>query len=828
MMKDEGKAQGFAMLQTIKGKILIMGLFSVLVSIVIGTIGINSINRNKTNSEIESIAKEIDVLQAKNLALEAQYQYYIEQKYLDGILDNLHQMTTYVQSLQTMTSDKYASDVNQMLDSLTKIEANYSNISKFGSMRSFNTDAGLYQQYADARDSLTESLGELIDRETWLELKWIDAHMWTDGEYVTVNGKEYVKLVYRGPIPEGVKRDNLAFRVGGTLTYDLDCYVTDIKLINNAEFMEIDINTLDTVTGTGLAYMDSEITTFDAKPAIRIGCNFNAANEGWEEFAAQISVKGYDTQNYTNIEYTMYLEPNGMGYDYKYGGSYSGVYDFTGMVEKLDRYISDYSKLVVEGKDVTEHYGQIVTLLTEISENIPLYTASEELAQNSLAKLNAKEEIIRQMKELDDSILSLKSENVQLNNGLTLLCETIKATASNDMAEIKGNVMSISIIVIVLATIILIGMTMLIGMSIDRNVVLFKKTLDKITQGKIAVRVKADGRDEFSQFGKSLNVFLDKLVGTIRQIQDISTELAKSGGLLEDKANKTKIAAQVISSALDEISQGASAQAGDISSSSLQVSNMQENMMLITEGVSTLSVVSSDMSENGREATKIVQELSSTSNMTTEAFHRISEQIYKTNASVVKIQEVVNLIAEIASQTNLLSLNASIEAARAGEAGKGFAVVASEIQKLAEQTNSSAKIIDKIILSLSEESQQTVRSINEVTNIVVDQKKKLDETKEKFNVVEIGINSTYNGMKDMLIQADVCGNAGKKVVDLMTNLSAVAEENAASTQQTTASMNELNDATTSLAKTAQELKQLSTVVNENLNYFSTDPYMDLA
>ena len=138
---------------------------------------------------------------------------------------------------------------------------------------------------------------------------------------------------------------------------------------------------------------------------------------------------------------------------------------------------------------------------------------------------------------------------------------------------------------------------------------------------------------------------MDKLVGTIRQIQDISTELAKSGGLLEDKANKTKIAAQVISSALDEISQGASAQAGDISSSSLQVSNMQENMMLITEGVSTLSVVSSDMSENGREATKIVQELSSTSNMTTEAFHRISEQIYKTNASVVKIQEVVNPVS---------------------------------------------------------------------------------------------------------------------------------------------------------------------------------------
>ena len=312
-------------------------------------------------------------------------------------------------------------------------------------------------------------------------------------------------------------------------------------------------------------------------------------------------------------------------------------------------------------------------------------------------------------------------------------------------------------------------------------------------------------------------------MGSIGQLQEISTELAQSGGLLEDKANKTKTAAGVISDALDEISQGATAQAEDITNSSLQVSNMQENMVSITDGVNMLSETSRDMSENGRKATKIVQELSSTSNLTTEAFQKISEQIYKTNASVIKIQEVVNLIAEIASQTNLLSLNASIEAARAGEAGRGFAVVASEIQKLAEQTNSSAKIIDEIILSLSEESQQTVHSINEVTDIIMNQKEKLDETKAKFNIVETGIISTSDGMKDVLNQVDVCGNAGRRVVDLMTNLSAIAEENAASTQQTNASMNELNDATASLAKTAQELKKLSIVVNENLNYFSIEP-----
>ena len=108
----------------------------------------------------------------------------------------------------------------------------------------------------------------------------------------------------------------LAFRVGGTLTYDKNCYITDVRLTDGANYAEIDISAADKVTGTGLAYVDSEITTFDAKPAIRVGCNFNAANEGWEEFAAQISVKEYAAENYTNIEYVMYFEPNGMEYEY--------------------------------------------------------------------------------------------------------------------------------------------------------------------------------------------------------------------------------------------------------------------------------------------------------------------------------------------------------------------------------------------------------------------------------------------------------------------------------------------------------------------------------
>lgn len=806
----------------IKGKILLMGIFSIVVAVCIGVLGINSINRNGRNSEIEAIVNEMDVLQAKNLALEAQYQYYIDQSYLAQIRSNLEQMTANAELLQRQAGGKYKEDVDMMLDRLTRSRENYSNISEYSNTRGFDGESGLYQQYLDTGSALTESFKGLVDKQEWLEIKWIDAQMWSSGERVVIDDKDYVKLVYTGPVPEKVKRNSMAFRIGGTLTYHNNSYITDIKLVNGTDEMKIDLSTVESVSGSGLAYVDSELTTFDGQPAIRVGSNFNAANEGWEEFAAQISVKEYPVQDYHTIVYTLYLEPTDLSFDYKYGGSYSGVYSFETSHEQLDSMVNAYSKLVVEGKAVAEDYAKIEALAAELAENIPLYTSSGELAQDSLAKLNAKKEFLQQMKALDDKILALKAENVVLNNELSALCTTVKDKTSADMTQVKATVQRASIIVIVLASMILVGMTVLIGTGIDRTVMLFRQALDKITQGQISVRIKADGRDEFSQFGRSLNVFLDKLEGSITHLQGISTNLAEAGGKLEQKANRTKGAASVVSTALDEIARGAATQASDLAASSQQVSGMQENMVHISQSVDILSETSKGMNEKGTQATKIVQELSSTSDKTTDAFMKISEQIHKTDASVVKIQEVVNLIAQIATQTNLLSLNASIEAARAGEAGKGFAVVASEIQKLAEQTNSSAKVIDEIILSLSNESQQTVQSINDVTNMIVNQKAKLDETKAKFEVVEEGILSTGKGMKTVLEQADVCGKAGEHVVSLMTNLSAIAEENAATTEQTNTSMNELNDATASLARTAMELKQLSAAVEESLNYFHTE------
>ena len=227
MEKNQKAIRTGNVLQTIKSKIVIMGVFSILVAVGIGVLGINSLNRNSSNSEIESIVNEIDVLQTKNLALEAQYQYYIEQSYLDSILGNLNQMTANAELLKGLTGSKYNENVEKMLDRLAKIQADYSNISSFSATRGFSSDDGLYKQYLESGSILSDSVSLLVDRQEWMEIKWIDSSMWTSGERVTIDGKEYVKLIYRGPVPESVKRNFMAFRVGGTLTYNKNCYYTN-------------------------------------------------------------------------------------------------------------------------------------------------------------------------------------------------------------------------------------------------------------------------------------------------------------------------------------------------------------------------------------------------------------------------------------------------------------------------------------------------------------------------------------------------------------------------------------------------------------------------
>ena len=361
-----------------------------------------------------------------------------------------------------------------------------------------------------------------------------------------------------------------------------------------------------------------------------------------------------------------------------------------------------------------------------------------------------------------------------------------------------------------------------IASAIARVIVQTETLLSSLADGELNLTVNERilrRSDEIGVMGHAVKRLLDELQSIIGSIKKNTDTLMRQGDNLETMASQTSTTADEISSAVEDISKGAVAMAEDIESATGQIANMGAIIEKIADSVKELDNLSEQMHESDVEASRIINELSKSNDRTTDAIKKIEVSVHTTNDSVTRIQDAVNLIASIASETSLLALNASIEAARAGEAGRGFAVVATQISKLSEDSAQSTKTIEDIIHQLTVDSEASVRIMNEVNEIILEQQQKLVQTREKFDVVSTGIENSRKESSVISSQADECNSERGKVVDVIQNLSAVSEENAASTQETTASMQELNATINLLAEAAGELKSMAQVLEENVAFF---------
>lgn len=803
--------------QSIKSKLILMGTVSLIACLVVGNLGVASVKKLATKNTISGLSSSIVELQAENRINDSYYQYYVDSSYLEAIVENQNKMLELANQIKTSAGSEYSAATASLVSGVESSQANYKKFVELHNARGFDTGSGEYANFASLMDQLKGSFGSLVNVSDWVEIKWVDSNMWTDGEDVTIDGVDYYKMVYERELPTSGKRNNLVFRVGGTLTYTKAYYVTNVKLINGSDVCDVEITSISNAAGDGTAA--ATVTTFEGNSAFRIDSKFNAANETWEETQIYVPIDQYDLQNYPVLHYEMYFEKSEDTYGYKYGGAVTGVYGFAGNADSILSMVQSYTGHVLEGKDTSAEADAIRGIFEELLINIPKYTTDPSLAETSLNLCKAAYASFENLVVCDQEIVQIKNNNEEVSKSLDTATQEIQTITENSIQSVLSSTYAKIMSVIVIFAIILVIGTYIVTKTITRGVKSFQKSLSKIADGDLSERVNTERKDEFSQFGESINDFMDKFQEIIVDIQKMSKVLAATGVELEEEAGLTKNSSSVVADAFSDISAGASAQASDIENSTTQIAQISENVTEIIGSVDKLSESFKVMYESGKEAATLMKNLSETNSETTKSFIAISGQIKKTNESVVKIQEAVDLIASIASQTNLLSLNASIEAARAGEAGRGFAVVASEIQKLAEQTNTSAGIINQIIDTLSTESERTVTSINDVTKSIEDQNAKISSTEEKFRVVTDGIKATTSEISTVQSQATECDAAGQNASDLMSNLSAIAEENAASTEQTADSVKELNESAETLSKKAEDLKKLSDKLNASLSYF---------
>ncbi len=326
-------------------------------------------------------------------------------------------------------------------------------------------------------------------------------------------------------------------------------------------------------------------------------------------------------------------------------------------------------------------------------------------------------------------------------------------------------------------------------------------------------------KDETGEMSRAISMLHAQLVRVVGSLKDQSENLFSAADSLSTNVSETAISIEQVERSVTEISDGASVQAGETQQATENVI-LIGNMVKDTTGeVESLLVNATEMKSSGDEASANLMQLEQINIQAKEAIDTIYEQTNTTNESAMKIREATTLIASIAEETNLLSLNASIEAARAGEQGRGFAVVASQIQKLAEQSDESARKIEAITDSLITDSEKAVAIMGEVKEIMLKQSEHVTKTDEIFTQVKSGIDSSIDGVTRIAEKTRRMDEARVSVIDVVQNLTAIAEENAASTEETSASVMEVSSIVTNISENTETMKGVANELEQNMGIF---------
>ena len=316
-------------------------------------------------------------------------------------------------------------------------------------------------------------------------------------------------------------------------------------------------------------------------------------------------------------------------------------------------------------------------------------------------------------------------------------------------------------------------------------------------------------KDETGVMSRSVAELRRELVAMVEEIQQKSSDLFSASERLDKDASETAKTVSQVENAVGDIATGATNQAQETQNATEHVIHMGNMIEETNREAELLENNSKSMKNSSDHAMTILNELMSVNERTKTSIEEIYEQTNITNASVQKIKEATALIASIAEETNLLSLNASIEAARAGEQGRGFAVVASQIQKLAEQSNESASQIEEITSALIKDSTTAVETMQQVRDIMEEQSDKMTQTDEMFRQVDKGVSNAMDSVVNITGRTENLDDSRSKVVDVVQNLSAIAEENAASSQETSASVAEVGNIVIDISDNAAQLKDIA-------------------
>lgn len=400
--------------------------------------------------------------------------------------------------------------------------------------------------------------------------------------------------------------------------------------------------------------------------------------------------------------------------------------------------------------------------------------------------------------------------------------DTQMSAVKNDIYSMYQSMLTVIIITVAVLILLSIIITIIEGRIIIAPINELHSMAKRMAEGDVSQDANILSDNEIGKAAKSLNTAQHNIRELVLNISNVSEGITNALSAFTSAFTNMSNSISNVSVAVDGISQNVNSQADFTMNASSDVDNIGNNILITEKEVEKLDSNAQNMRTANEKSALSLNELVAVNNTAKQQINNMYEQTTRTNESVNKIKEAANVINDIASQTDLLALNASIEAARAGEAGRGFAVVAEQIGGLAQQSASNVIEIGKVLDELLENSSQSLNIMEDIIKHMETQSTYVNATQESYKTLTTDLKTCIDSITSIHSITEDIETQRRNITDELSKLNASAQDNAASTEETFAMTEELSSLVESSTDTIKSLEESVRLLNEDVHKFKLE------